>query len=109
MRIFRFLMVLHLKMSLSIMIFHVDARLGCVVIYSFALHHIGHAFFKRGDNADVQDIPQFGQDHLRGSSHDHDMSSCGDGPDNLVHYTTIILVRKKCFWWSTCKGSWIEV
>src|SRR5947209_9177797 len=108
-RIVRVVMVLLLKVAGSLMIFPVDTRLSCVVIDSFALHHIDHTFFKGGNDTDVQDIPQVGQDHLRGSSDDHHMASCGGGTDNPVHCTTIILGRKKCFWWSTYHGSWIEV
>ena len=58
MRIVQVVMVLPLQIAGSLMIFPVNARRGGVVINSFALHHIDHAFFKRGDDADVQDIPQ---------------------------------------------------
>ena len=38
----------------SLLVFVVDASLGRMVIETFALHHVGHALLKRGDDADVQ-------------------------------------------------------
>src|SRR5258706_16332602 len=94
MRIVWLLMVLPLQIACSLMIFPVDARLGSVAIDAFALHDRAHAFFKRGNDADVQDIGPVSQDHLRGASDDHDMTSDSGGPDNPVHYPAIILIRK---------------
>src|SRR5258708_26183594 len=98
MRLVWVVMVLPLQVACSLMIFRVDARRGGVVIDFFALHDIGHAFFKGGNDADVQDIVQVSQDHLRGSSDDHHMASCSGGPDNPIPGPPIILSRKKCFW-----------
>ncbi len=89
MRIVQVVMVLLLQIAGSLMIFPVDARLSGVAIDAFALHHIGHAFFKGGDDADVQDIPQVGQDHLRGASDDHDMASCSGSSHDPVERVTI--------------------
>src|SRR2546428_5329925 len=84
MRIVWVAMVLPLQIAGSLMIFRVDARDGGVAIDSFALHHRGHTLFKGGDDADVQDIVQVSQDHLRGSSDDHHMASCSGSSHDPV-------------------------
>src|SRR5258708_40108070 len=108
MRLVWVVMVLPLQVACSLMIFRVDARRGGGVINFFALHDIGPAFFKGGNDADVQDIVQVSQDHLRGSSDHPHMASCTGGPGKPIPRPPIIPSPKKSFLGGAPPLSWVE-